>query len=89
MLGSHVLVAHAACTSTTRSCDVLLATDTAVAACPWAYLRLGQGVTGAGRHDELIERGGRVALGCDSENAGDLIDVLRAAALASPGWPRT
>jgi 5-methylthioadenosine/S-adenosylhomocysteine deaminase len=32
---------------------------------------------------ELVRRGGRVALGCDSENAGDQIDVLRAAALAA------
>ena len=64
-------------------------------ACPWAYLRLGQGVTGAGRHAELVRRGGRLALGCDSENAGDLVDPLRAAALfaglakdtrADPTW---
>ncbi len=61
--------------------DALLRSGTAVAACPWAYLRLGQGVTGAGRHAELVRRGGRVALGCDSENAGDLVDPLRAAAL--------
>ena len=61
--------------------DVVLRTDTAVASCPWAYLRLGQGVTAAGRHGELVRRGGRVALGCDGENAGDAVDLLRAAAL--------
>ena len=27
--------------------------------------------------DELVARGGRVALGCDAENAGDAVDVLR------------
>ncbi len=61
----------------------LLSTDTAIAYCPWAYLRLGQGVTRAGRHVEFIQRGGRVAIGCDAENAGDAIDVLGATALAA------
>jgi 5-methylthioadenosine/S-adenosylhomocysteine deaminase len=79
-LGPHVLVAHAVHLDDAEV-DVLLRSGTAVAACPWAYLRLGQGVTGAGRHAELVRRGGRVALGCDSENAGDLVDPLRAAAL--------
>jgi cytosine/adenosine deaminase-related metal-dependent hydrolase len=36
-----------------------------------------------GRHAELVERGGRVALGCDASNAGDMADILRAAALAA------
>ena len=62
--------------------DVLLRTGAALASCPWAYLRLGQGVTRAGRHAEFLERGGRLAIGCDAENAGDAVDVLRAAALA-------
>ncbi|MGH8445885.1 MAG: amidohydrolase family protein, partial [Solimonas sp.] len=43
----------------------------------------GQGVTRAGRHAEIVERGGRVALGCDAPNAGDLPDIHRAAALAA------
>jgi 5-methylthioadenosine/S-adenosylhomocysteine deaminase len=93
-LGPHVLVAHAVHLDD-EEVDVLLRTATAVAACPWAYLRLGQGVTTAGRHAELATRGGRLALGCDSENAGDLVDPLRAAALfaglakdgrADPTW---
>ena len=93
-LGPHVLVAHAVHVDDDEF-EVLLRSGTAVAACPWAYLRLGQGVTTAGRHAELAIRGGRVALGCDSENAGDLVDPLRAAALfaglakdtrADPTW---
>jgi 5-methylthioadenosine/S-adenosylhomocysteine deaminase len=93
-LGPHVLVAHAVHLDDDEV-EVLLRTSTAVAACPWAYLRLGQGVTTAGRHAELATRGGRLALGCDSENAGDLVDPLRAAALfaglakdgrADPTW---
>jgi 5-methylthioadenosine/S-adenosylhomocysteine deaminase len=82
VLGPHVLLAHAVHLDDAEL-DVVLARDVAVAACPWAYLRLGQGVGRAGRHPELVARGGRVGLGCDSENAGDAVDVLRAAALAA------
>ena len=81
-LGRHVLIGHGVHLDA-GEIDTLLATGTAIAYCPWAYLRLGQGVTGAGRHADFLERGGRLALGCDSENAGDAIDVLRAAALAA------
>ncbi|WP_051062547.1 amidohydrolase family protein [Ilumatobacter nonamiensis] len=81
-LGSHVLLGHGVHLADDEL-DRLLATDTAIAYCPWAYLRLGQGVSRAGRHIEFIARGGRVALGCDAENAGDAIDVLGAAALAA------
>jgi 5-methylthioadenosine/S-adenosylhomocysteine deaminase len=79
-LGRHVLVAHAVHLDDAEV-EAIVTTGTAVASCPWAYLRLGQGFTRAGRHVELVARGGRVALGCDSENAGDQVDVLRAAAL--------
>ncbi len=68
-------------TSTTTSSRWSCVPTPPIAACPWAYLRLAQGVTVAGRHGELLRRGGRVALGCDSENAGDAVDILRAAAL--------
>lgn len=79
-LGPHVLLAHAVHLDD-EEVDVVLRTSSAVASCPWAYLRLAQGMAPASRHWHLVERGGRVALGCDSENAGDQIDVLRAAAL--------
>ena len=82
VLGPHLLLGHAVHLDDAEV-ELLLGTRTAVAYCPWAYLRLGQGVTRAGRHAEIVERGGRVALGCDSVNAGDAIDVLRTAALAS------
>ena len=80
VLGRHVLVAHAVHIDD-HELQALLSTETAVVSCPWAYLRLAQGVTTAGRHGELLLRGGRMAIGCDSENAGDAVDVLRAAAL--------
>lgn len=79
-LGPHVLVAHGVHLDDDEV-EAIAETDTAVAACPWAYLRLAQGVTRAGRYDALLARGGRIALGCDAENAGDAIDVLRTAAL--------
>jgi 5-methylthioadenosine/S-adenosylhomocysteine deaminase len=80
MLGEHVLVAHAVHIDDDEV-EVVLRTRTAVAACPWAYLRLAQGVTTAGRHGDLFAAGGRLGIGCDAENAGDAVDLLRAAAL--------
>jgi 5-methylthioadenosine/S-adenosylhomocysteine deaminase len=80
VLGEHVLVAHALHVDLAELV-ALAETRTAVAACPWAYLRLAQGLVRNGRHGELLRRGGRIALGCDAENAGNAVDVLRAAAL--------
>ncbi|MEA1672117.1 amidohydrolase family protein [Nitrospirillum sp. BR 11163] len=82
VLGPHLLLSHAVWLDDSEM-DALLASDTAVAYCPWAYLRLAQGVSRAGRHAEMVLRGGRVALGCDAPNAGDLPDIHRAAALAA------
>jgi 5-methylthioadenosine/S-adenosylhomocysteine deaminase len=82
VLGPHLLLAHGVWLDD-EEVEAVLASRSAVAYCPWAYLRLGQGVSRAGRHAELVERGGRVALGCDASNAGDMADILRTAALAA------
>ena len=82
VLGSHLLIGHGVWLDD-EEVELILASDTAIAYCPWAYLRLGQGVFANGRHAEIVERGGRVALGCDAGNAGDAIDILRVAALAA------
>jgi 5-methylthioadenosine/S-adenosylhomocysteine deaminase len=82
VLGPHLLLAHGVWLSDAEV-DLVLRTRTALAYCPWAYLRLGQGVCAHGRHAEIVRRGGRVALGCDATNAGDQVDILRAAALAA------
>ncbi|MBT6064797.1 MAG: amidohydrolase family protein [Actinobacteria bacterium] len=82
VLGPRTLIAHAV-HLTDDELTLLIETGTAVSYCPWAYLRLGQGVSSSGRHIEFLERGGRLALGCDTENAGDAIDALRVAALAA------
>ncbi len=82
VLGKHLLIGHGVWLDD-EEVDAVLASQSAIAYCPWAYLRLGQGVTGHGRHAEIFRRGGRIALGCDSTNAGDTVDVLRTAALAA------
>ena len=82
VLGSHLLIGHGVWLDD-EEVELILASGTAIAYCPWAYLRLGQGVFANGRHAEIVERGGRVALGCDAGNAGDAIDILRVAALAA------
>ncbi len=82
VLGSHLLIGHGVWLDD-EEVELILGSDTAIAYCPWAYLRLGQGVFANGRHAEIVERGGRVALGCDAGNAGDAIDILRVAALAA------
>ncbi|MGD9703197.1 MAG: amidohydrolase family protein [Acidimicrobiia bacterium] len=82
VLGRHLLLAHGVWFDE-EEIELVLASGTAIAYCPWAYLRLGQGVTRAGRHADIVERGGRVALGCDASNAGDTADILRAAAVAA------
>jgi 5-methylthioadenosine/S-adenosylhomocysteine deaminase len=82
ILGPEVLLAHAVHIDDEEAALILF-TDTAVAYTPWAYLRLGQGVAAAGRHAALWLEGARIGLGCDSENAGDAVDGLRAAAVAA------
>lgn len=80
VLGPHVLLAHAVHLDQVEI-DLALEHDVAIASCPWAYLRLAQGFLMHQRHGEFLARGGRLALGCDAENAGDAVDVLRAGAL--------
>ena len=82
VLGRHLLIGHGVWLDDAEV-DLILSSETAIAYCPWAYLRLGQGVCAHGRHAEIVERGGRVALGCDSANASDSIDILRTAAVAA------
>jgi len=82
VLGPHVLLAHGVWLDDAEVA-LVLEHDVAIASCPWAYLRLGQGVTVAGRHADIVEAGGRVALGCDACNASDHHDLLATAALAA------
>ena len=85
ILGRQLLLGHAVWLDD-GEVETLLASETAIAFCPWAYLRLGQGATQAGRHHEVWQRGGRVALGADAHNAGDHADLLRVAGLCAGLW---
>lgn len=82
VLGRHLLLAHGVWLDDDEV-ELVLDRSVAIAYTPWAYLRLGQGVGRAGRHAEIVERGGRVALGCDACNAADHHDVHKQAALAA------
>jgi 5-methylthioadenosine/S-adenosylhomocysteine deaminase len=78
VLGEHLVLGHAVWLDDEELAAVL-ESRTAVACCPGAYLRLGQGYGAVSRHAELLHAGGRLALGCDSHNAGDAPDLLRSA----------
>jgi 5-methylthioadenosine/S-adenosylhomocysteine deaminase len=80
VLGPRLLLGHAVWLDDAEV-DAILETRAAVVSCPGAYLRLGQGYTRASRHAELVKRGGRLAVGCDAHNAGDVSDVLHSAYL--------
>ena len=80
VLGRHLLLAHAVHLDTAEA-ELIVRSESAVATCPWAYLRLAQGFQANHRHDWIRSNGGRLALGTDSENAGDAIDILRVASL--------
>ncbi len=82
VLGRHLLIAHGVWLNDAEI-DLILKTETAIAYCPWAYFRLGQGASQMGRHAEMHMHGGRICLGCDATNAGDQVDILRQATLAA------
>lgn len=79
-IDDHVKIAHGVHLDDDEV-QIVLETGAAVVACPWAYLRLGQGTSQSFRHLDLWQAGGALALGCDAENAGDMVDAVRTAAL--------
>src|SRR3546814_16190613 len=68
VLGEHLLLAHGVWFDD-EEIDAVLESGTAIAYCPWAYLRLGQGLTANGRHAEISLRGGRTAPGGDAHRS--------------------
>lgn len=85
IMGPQLLLGHAVWLDEPEL-EILLDSQTAVAFCPRAYLRLGQGTTRAGRHLDIFKRGGRLGLGADAHNAGDDADMLAVAALCAGLW---
>ncbi len=66
-----------------REVEILQATNTNVVHCPGASVRTGMGVTRFGRFPEMLRAGINVALGSDSGNYSDFLDVGRQAYLAA------
>jgi cytosine/adenosine deaminase-related metal-dependent hydrolase len=81
-LGPNVLLAHVLGIDDTEI-DVIARTGTAVAMCPSTAAKAGRGVRENGRMPELLAKGVRVALGCDSPNNSNYLDLVRAMNMAA------
>ena len=82
VLGPNVLLAHALGIDDAEI-DCIARTGTAVTMCPVTAAKGGRGVGTHGRMPELLARGVRVALGCDSPNNSNHLDLVRAMNMAA------
>jgi 5-methylthioadenosine/S-adenosylhomocysteine deaminase len=76
-LGPNVLLAHALGIDD-GEIDAIARTGTAVAMCPSTAMKGARGVGEHGRMPELLAKGVRIALGCDSPNNSNYLDLVRA-----------
>ena len=81
-LGPNVVLAHVLGIDESEI-DCIARTGTAVAMCPSTAAKGGRGVGEHGRMPELLARNVRVALGCDSPNNSNYLDVVRAMNMAA------
>ena len=81
-LGPNVLLAHVLGIDDTEI-DAIARTGTAVVMCPSTAAKGGRGVGEHGRMPELLARGVRIALGCDSPNNSNYLDLVRAMNMAA------
>jgi cytosine/adenosine deaminase-related metal-dependent hydrolase len=81
-LGANVLLAHALGVGDDEI-DCIARTGTAVAMCPSTAAKGGRGVGEHGRMPELLAKQVRVALGCDSPNNSNYLDLVRAMNMAA------
>jgi cytosine/adenosine deaminase-related metal-dependent hydrolase len=82
VVGPNVLLAH--CLGLDESeIDVIARTGTAVAMCPVTAAKGGRGVPEHGRMPELLARGVKIALGCDSPNNSNHLDIVRTMNMAA------
>jgi cytosine/adenosine deaminase-related metal-dependent hydrolase len=81
-LGANVLLAHALGLDDAEI-DCLARTGTAVAMCPVMAAKAGRGVHAHGRMPELLAKGVPVALGTDSPNNSNHLDLVRAMNMAA------
>ncbi len=82
VLGPNVLLAHALGIDD-NEIDCIARTGAAVAMCPVTAAKAARGVGVNGRMPELLARGVRVALGCDSPNNSNHLDLVRAMNMAA------
>ena len=82
VVGPNVLLAH--CFGLDESeVDCIARTGTAVAMCPVQGAKSGRGVPEHGRMPELLARNVKIALGCDSPNNSNHLDMVRTMNMAA------
>lgn len=82
VLGPNVLLAH--CLGLDEAeIDAVARTGTAIAMCPVTAAKGGRGVSEHGRMPELLARGVKIALGCDSPNNSNHLDMVRTMNMAA------
>ena len=82
VLGPTTVLAHALGIDDAEI-ECMARTGTAVAMCPVTAAKGARGVGAHGRMPELLARGVRVALGCDSPNNSNHLDLVRAMNMAA------
>jgi 5-methylthioadenosine/S-adenosylhomocysteine deaminase len=82
VLGSNVVLAHSL-GLVDAEIDCLVRTGATVAMCPITAAKGGRGVAEHGRMPELLAKGVKVALGCDSPNNSNHLDIVRAMNMAA------
>jgi|RhiMethySRZTD1v2_1073278.scaffolds.fasta_scaffold02421_4 5-methylthioadenosine/S-adenosylhomocysteine deaminase len=82
VLGANVVLAHSLGVDDAEI-DCLARTGTKVAMCPVTAAKGGRGVPEHGRMPELLAKGVKVALGCDSPNNSNHLDIVRAMNMAA------
>jgi cytosine/adenosine deaminase-related metal-dependent hydrolase len=82
VLGPNVLLSHVLGLDDAEI-ECLARTGTAVAMCPVTAAKGAKGIVALGRMPELLRRGVRVALGCDSPNNSNHLDMVRTMNMAA------
>ena len=82
VLGANVVLAHSLGVDDSEI-ECLVRTGTKVAMCPVTAAKGGRGVPEHGRMPELLAKGVKVALGCDSPNNSNHLDIVRAMNMAA------
>ena len=82
VLGTNVVLAHSLGVDDSEI-ECLVRTGTKVAMCPVTAAKGGRGVPEHGRMPELLAKGVKVALGCDSPNNSNHLDIVRAMNMAA------